>query len=434
MESRMARVGIVGIGYAGIATGIALAKKGHRVVFADIDPVKVEAVEAGRSPMYEAGLEAAIRGLRRRGVLRAAEETERAVRGSDFVFLCVGTPSREDGSPNTDHLDDAASAVGETLSNRKRTIVVVKSTVLPGTTEARVIPALEKRSGLGADQFGVCVNPEFFREGRALEDTMHPTHVVVGERDRRSGTALLRLLSPKCPTLRTSIRIAEAVKYATNAFLATKVTFANELANLATRLELDVDEVLRGMTLDPRISPHHLQPGPGFGGSCLPKDLRALVSFSQHTGYEPELWRAVLAVNDRQHLEIVRLLEEELGGLEGKRIALLGLAFKAGTDDVRESKALGIARELLSRGASVVGYDPIAAANFSRAVPEVRVIPSVEDSLRGAAACVIQADWPEFRRLGPKDFASMARPVVVDSRRTWPSSRVPKGIIYRRLG
>jgi len=430
----MARVGIVGMGYAGIATGIALARNGHRVLFADIDSGKVDAVEAGRAPMYEAGLEAAIRSLRRRGVLRATEETGQAVRGSDFVFLCVGTPSREDGSLNTGHLDDAAAAVGETLSNRKWTVIVVKSTVLPGTTEARVIPLLEKRSGLRAGQFGVCVNPEFLREGRALEDSMRPTHVVLGELDRRSGTKLLQLLSPNCPTLRTSIRVAEAVKYATNAFLATKVTFANELANLATRLGLDVDEVLRGMTLDPRISPLHLQPGPGFGGSCLPKDLRALVSFSQNMGYEPQLWRAVLAVNDRQHLEVVRLLEEEVGDLSGKRIALLGLAFKAGTDDVRQSKALVIASDLMSRGAKVVGYDPVAGDNFAQALDGVSVVGSATEALRHADGCLIQADWPEFRRLGAKEFGSMARPVVVDARRTWPPSRIPTGVVYRRIG
>lgn len=432
----MARIAVVGAGYAGLGTAIAMAKNGNTVKCVDSDRGKVEALSRGRSPIFEKGLDPEVTSLVRRRRLQATSDAAAAVRESDIMFICVGTPAKDDGSLDPAQVHAASIAVGEGLRRRKpRQLVVVKSTVVPGTTEAVVIPALEAKSGLKAGEFGVCVNPEFLREGHALEDSLCPTHIVVGELDRPSGNALMRLYAPfRCPKLRTSLRVAETVKYATNAFLATKVTFANELANLCTRLGLNSDEVLKGMTLDPRISPHHLQPGPGFGGSCFPKDLKAIVAEARRVGYEPMLLSAVLAVNDRQHLEVLRLLEMEAGPLAGKRVALLGLAFKAGTDDVRESKALAIASELVLRGAHVVGYDPRAGANFARAFHGVEIAKTARDALRGADACIVQAPWPEFSRLRSPDFATMTSPIVVDARRTWSIKRVPKGIRYRRIG
>ena len=431
----MTRIAIVGAGYAGLGTAIALAKKGNRVTCVDTDPEKVNRISGGHAPFFEKGIDREVATLTRRGLLTASAETSAVSRESNVIFLCVGTPSHEDGSLDPSQIQVASMAVGEGLRRRPRQVVVIKSTVVPGTTESVVIPALEAKSGLQAGEFGVCVNPEFLREGHAVEDSLRPTHIVIGELDRPSGNALMRLYAPfRCPKFRTSLRVAEAVKYATNAFLATKVTFANELANLCTRLRLDSDEVLKGMTLDPRISPHHLQPGPGFGGSCLPKDLKAIVAEARRIGYEPMLLSAVLAVNDRQHLEVLQMLEEETGPLAGKRIALLGLAFKAGTDDVRESKALAIASELLLRGAHVVGYDPRAGANFARAFRGVEIAKTARDAIRGADVCIVQAAWPEFSRLRSADFATMASPIVVDARRTWPKNRVPKGIRYRRIG
>ncbi len=431
----LARIAVIGSGHTGLCTGVAFARKGHHVVCVDVDSPKVEAILRGRAPFFEVGLDEEVARLRKRGRLDASTDATGSTRGSDFIFICVGTPGRRDGGLDPSPLQSAATAIGEGLRGTTGKLVVVKSTVLPGTTESMIVPTLESASGLGTKEFGVCVNPEFLREGQGLKDSVRPTHIVVGERDRPTGNALLRLYSTfSCPKFRTSIRVAEAVKYATNAFLATKVTFANELANFARRLGMDAEQVIRGMALDPRINPGHLQPGPGFGGSCLPKDVNALVGRAREAGYEPRLWSAVLEVNERQPLEVIRLLEEEVGDLSGKRIALLGLAFKAGTDDVRQSKALAIAQELLSRGASVVGYDPVAGDNFARALPGAKVVRSVEGSLRGAEACVIQADWPEFRRLGSAQFAAMAKAVVIDARRTWPPDKVPKGIRYRRIG
>jgi len=431
----LAKIAVIGAGYLGLGTAIALAKKGNVVTCVDTDAERVRTLSAGKTPIFERGFASEIASLVRRHRLLASEGTASAVREADAVFLCVGTPSRADGSLDTSQVISASLAVGEGLRLKPRRLVVVKSTVVPGTTESVVIPTLESKSGLSAGEFGVCSNPEFLREGQVLEDSLKPSHIVVGELDRASGNALMRLYAPfRCPKFRTSLRVAEAVKYATNAFLATKVSFANEIANLSGRLGLDSDEVIRGMTLDPRINPRHLVPGVGFGGSCLPKDVRALVSLARSVGYQPQVLDAVLALNETQYLEAVGLLEKELGTLKGKRIALLGLAFKAGTDDVRESRALAIAADLLKRGAKVVGYDPKAADSFSHSLRDVEIAPTPEAALRGADGCIIQATWPEITRLGTKQFSDMSNRVVVDGRRTWPPNKVPKGIRYRRIG
>src|SRR6266487_294595 len=431
----VSRIAVIGAGAAGVGIAAALAKSGHRVACVDKDSDRVRRIARGKAPFFEAGLDAELRRLVARGLISASTDVTESVRGSDFAFLCVGTPCREEGSIDTSQLESAASGVGAALRNGRRKTVVVKSTVVPGTTESVVVPILERESGLSLGQFGVCVNPEFLREGRALRDSVRPTHIVIGEFDRPTGSALVRLYAPfRCPKFRTTVRTAEAVKYATNAFLATKVTFANEVANLCTRLGLDADEVMKGMSLDPRINPHHLVPGVGLGGSCLPKDLRALLGLARANGYEPTLLASILASDARQPMEVLRLLEQETGPVAGKRIAILGLAFKPGTDDVRESKAIDLVLSLEKRGAHVVGNDPHAMDRFAGAVPRIELARTAAEALDGADACIIQAPWPEFVRLGKEAFGRMATPIVIDARRTWSKSRVPRGIRYRRIG
>jgi len=431
----VSRVAVIGAGPAGVGIAAALAKLGHRVTCVDKDPDRASLIGRGKAPFFERGLDAELSRLAKRGLLSASAEAAEVVRRSEFTFLCVGTPSFEDGSIDVSQLRSAAMDVVAGLRTRPRQTVVVKSTVVPGTTESLVTPILEKESGLSRGEFGVCVNPEFLREGRAFEDSLRPTHIVIGEPDRWTGSALMRLYAPfRCPKFRTSLRIAEAIKYATNAFLSTKVAFANEFANICTRLGLDADEVMKGMALDPRISPHHLVPGVGFAGSCLPKDLRALVALARQKDYEPMVLASVLSSNARQPLEAFRLLEEEAGPLAGRRIAILGLAFKPGTDDVRESKAIDLALALEKAGAEVVGYDPHAMRNFSVVVPQIDLAMSAAEALDGADACIIQAPWPEFVSLGKKDFERMVTPIVIDARRTWSMANVPKGIRYRRIG
>jgi UDPglucose 6-dehydrogenase len=427
----VATVGIVGLGPVGLATGVAFAAAGHRVVGFDIDRGRRERIARGESPFYEQGLAAALRKALRSKRFAVTEEIRTTVAPSGFVFLSVGTPSRPDGSMEDSALREAVRSVAKVSAGGNRRTVVVKSTVVPGTAETVVRPILEE-AGM---PFRLAVNPEFLREGRALEDALRPDRIVIGSDGPATGKAVRALFrGARCPILLTDLRTAEAIKYATNAFLATKVAFANEVANLCDALGVSYDEVHRGIALDPRINPKFLVPGVGFGGSCFPKDVRALIAAGRARGVDAGLLRSVLEQNEVQHRRAIELLEEELGDLRGRRIALLGLAFKGGTDDIRESRAVPIAMALLEKGATVVGYDPAAAASFAKAVPKVDIAGSVRDALTGADGCVIQADWPEFSRLTSNTFRStMTSPVVVDGRRVLNPTRL-QGVRFRRIG
>ncbi len=428
-------VAVIGTGYVGLVTAIAFAKQGLRVVCVDIDAAKVDSVNRGKATFYEEGVDHALRVAVKEGLLTATLDGEAAVRGANFSFLCVGTPPRKDGSMDDRFLREASKVIGKGLRRRGGDhVVVVKSTVLPGTTESIIAPEVRKAAGKSAS-FGVCVNPEFLREGSALKDALHPDRIVIGEGDREGGDALEVLYAGHaCPKLRCDLRTAEMIKYATNAFLATKVSFANELANLSDLSGVDWDAVVEGLGLDPRINPRFMVPGVGFGGSCFPKDVAALIAAGKRQGYDSIVLSAVLELNERQPIRAVEILEEELGDLAGKRIALLGLAFKAGTDDVRESRAVPIARELAKRGATVVGYDAVAGSNFARAMPGVALAKTVREALRRAHGCIIQSDWPEFRALTGDDFAGMEKRVVVDGRRTLDRRALGDRVVYHRIG
>jgi len=432
----MARISIVGLGRVGLATGVAFATFGHDVVCYEIDPAKVKAISGGRQPYREKSLGEELRKAIKKGNFSATGNAGDALVGSAFYFICVGTPPLNDGSMDTSFITDASKVVGRAIKGRKDfPVVAVKSTVVPGTTEKLLTPMLMKESGLSAGAFGLCMNPEFLREGTALEDTLKPDRIVIGSGEKKPGDMLEKLYSEfDCVTWRCDIKTAEMVKYASNSFLATKVTFANEIANICDSFGLDSDRVLEGMALDSRINPKFLVPGAGFGGPCLPKDMKAVVSASKSHGYEPTLLKAVLEFNERQAVRVVNLLEEALGSLGGKHVALLGLAFKADTDDVRDSRALPIIHELLRRGAIVVAHDPAASVAEVGANLAVRQVSSARDALRGADGCIIQTSWREYGELGREDFAVMKKPVIVDGRRTLNRDKLPKGVIYRRIG
>lgn len=427
----MATVAIIGLGPVGLATGVALAAQGHRVFACDIDADRRAQIVRGRPPFYEKGIETALRKVLRLKRFSVVNTMEEAVGPSEIVFLCVGTPSKPNEGMDEGPLREAVKSLATAWRDSKRRTVVVKSTVVPGTTDNLVRPILETTNRT----YRLAVNPEFLREGHALADALRPDRIVLGV----DGAATARILkalyrSARCPVFVTDLRTAEAVKYATNAFLATKVAFANELANLCQAFGVSYDEVHRGMGLDPRINPRFLVPGVGFGGSCFPKDVQALVAAGRKHGVESRVLDAVLAQNEVQYLRSIALLEEELGDLRGKRIAVLGLAFKGETDDVRETRAVPIARTLLSKGAVVVGYDPLAGPSFSRLVPEVKVVGSAKEALAGAHGAILQAEWPAFSRLTAKDFlATMATPVVVDGRRILDPKKM-RGVRFRRIG
>jgi UDPglucose 6-dehydrogenase len=420
-------VSVIGTGYAGLSTGVGLAVKGHHVICMDIDEKRVDKIKAGVSPIYEPGLEEAMKSASREERLEATTSLEKAMKGSDVIFICVPTPSKRDGSIDLGFIEHVSRDIGKSLKGLEGyRVVAVKSTVVPDTTERVVIPNLEEFSGKKAGQdFGVCMVPEFLREGSALHDVLEPDRIVIGELDRRSGDALERLHSVfDAPIIRTGLRAAELVKYASNAFLATKVSFANEIGNLAKRLGVDVYEVMKGVGLDKRVSPHFLRAGIGFGGSCFPKDVMALVRKGATLGYEPRLLEEALRLNQGQPLRIVDLLRKRAGSLKGRQIAVLGLAFKPETDDVRESPAIRVVSELLRCGARVRAYDPRASENFRKILPRVSCFKSAQEALKGADACMVLTEWPEFRELTDQDFSGMRERIIIEGRKALNPNRV----------
>jgi UDPglucose 6-dehydrogenase len=296
-------------------------------------------------------------------------------------------------------------------------VVVVKSTVPPGTTEGLVVPTVLEHSHRAGDEIGFCMNPEFLREGRAVEDFMHPDRIVIGSNDSRAGDwAESAYRGIEAPIVRTGIKSAEMIKYASNAFLATKISFANEIGNLCKRLGIDVYEVMEGVGMDHRISPHFLDAGAGFGGSCFPKDLSALIHLAEGMNEEPLILRSVQNVNERQPARMLELLQKKIGSLEGKRIAVLGLAFKNDTDDIRESRSIPMILGLKERGAKIAAYDQQANDNMIKIIPDIEYCPTAADALKDADACIVMTEWPEFGLLD-EEFDLMKNRVIIEGRR-----------------
>ncbi len=432
------RICVVGAGYVGLATAVMFGKLGHEVSIAEVDPVRVKSVNSGKAPFYEPPLEAELAKLVKAGALKATTDTKSSVRDAKFGFICVQTPPLPSGRIDIRPVKKASRDVakGLRLSSDHKT-VVMKSTVVPGTTDSVVRPLLETGSGKTAGAgFGLCMNPEFLQEGSALKDSMEPSRVVVGSFDRNSGDLLMRLYSPiKSEKIRTDLRTAEMIKYASNVFLATKISYANEIADICVRIGIDSDVVLKAAGMDPRIGPLFLKPGLGFGGSCLPKDVKALKDRAKAEGYSPKLLAALVAINDRQPSEAIWLLEREIGPLNGRRVAVLGLSFKGGVDDIRETRAVPLITGLLAKGARVVAFDPMAMPRFIKVMPTIEYSSSAKECLRGADGCIVQADWKEFKSLGKKEFSGMRSAVVVDGRRFLDPAKVERaGAKYLGIG
>ncbi len=394
---------------------------------ADIDGRRVKDVNAGRAPFYEPPLEKELAQLVKKGAVKASKDVVGSSAGARFTFICVQTPSLGSGRIDIRALKSASRDIARALARSKdHKIVVVKSTVTPSTTDTVVKEILETGSGkVAGKDFGLCMNPEFLQEGSALKDSMEPSRIVVGASDKRSGDALMRLYAPiEAERFRTDLRTAEMIKYASNAFLAAKITYANEIANICQRLGIDSEEVLAATGVDPRIGPLFLKPGLGFGGSCLPKDVKALRHKARKMGYPAHLLTAILRVNDEQPNEAVETLRKVFGDLKGLKVAVLGLSFKGGVDDVRDTRAVPLVTGLLANGAEVTAFDPMAMSQFIELMPTISFASSVDDALAGADACVIQSDWPEFRRIGREQFSRMRNAVVVDGRRCLDPKKV----------
>ena len=428
------KVAVVGTGYVGLVSGACLAEAGHEVTCVDLDAEKVAAIERGEAFLFEPGLQDIMdRTAGKR--LRATTDLPAAVRGSDITMIAVGTPSVE-GRIDLEYVLAAAVSIGEALRDHVEPhVVVVKSTVVPGTTEDLVLPALERASGrLLGSGLGVAMNPEFLREGNAVEDFMKPDRIVLGVADDLARERLEELYQPFASpdVLVTTPRTAEAIKYTSNAVLATLISFSNEIGNVMARLPgVDVRTVMEGVYLDRRWSPvledgrrirpgilTYLAAGCGFGGSCFPKDVQALQAFARSLSVTTPVLEAVMKVNAHQPDEVVKLLERGLGALGGRRVALLGVAFKPDTDDVRESPSLRVAEHLVAAGAEVVAFDPAAAETARAALPDaVTLAPSLEAALANVEGVVIMTSWRDFAAVPSLLADSSDPPLVVDGRR-----------------
>lgn len=442
------RVAVVGAGYVGLVSGVCLAETGHEVVCVDVSADRVAGILRGESPIHEAGLEPLLRAhLGRR--FTATRDLEAAVRGSALTLIAVGTPF--DGSAiDLGYVRQAAEQIGFALRTaRDYHVVVVKSTVVPGTTDSVVTPLLEQASGRRAGRdFGVGMNPEFLTEGQAVRDFLEPDRIVLGAGDPRSLEALEALYAafPTVPKIRTNPRTAEMIKYASNAMLATAISFSNEIANLCATLGgVDAVDVMRGLHVSNYLSPagsdgvrveapltSFLLPGCGFGGSCLPKDVSALAAHGEAAGLPMRLMRAVLDVNREQPAQLLRRLETHFPSLEGHRVAVLGLAFKPDTDDVRESPAFPVIDLLLERGAHVRAYDPVAMPAARRVLGDrVAYAGSLEESLSEVDAVLLVTRWKEFEAVPELLRGLSSPPLVVDGRRQLDQRDVPR---YAAIG
>ncbi|HWL42451.1 MAG TPA: UDP-glucose/GDP-mannose dehydrogenase family protein [Ilumatobacter sp.] len=432
-------IAVVGTGYVGLTTGACLAHLGLRVVCADIDAAKVARLQAGEIPIVEDGLGPIVHDAVAAGNLSFVVGAATAAEGAEFVFLCVPTPQDDDGSADLSYVAAASAEIAPVL--QPGAVVVNKSTVPVGST--LVVERVLKRPDVS-----VVSNPEFLREGTAVHDFLHPDRVVIGSDDRAAAERVGALYAAlDAPVLITDAASAETIKYAANGFLAMKISFVNAIAAMCEAVGADVESVVEGIGSDRRIGAAFLKPGPGWGGSCFPKDSRALVSIAAQHGYDFSMMRGVITVNDEQHERMVRKIAAAAGRsvagyrpLEGVKVGALGLTFKAGTDDLRDSPSLAILRRLVTLGADVAAYDPTAAGELSAHQADrlsgIAVQPDALSALAGADVAVVLTEWPEFAELDPAKLAAAMRgTALVDTRNLLDADAVrAAGLSYDGVG
>ncbi len=420
---------VIGTGYVGLVTGTCLAEFGMNLVCVDNDTQKIDLLRQGKMPIYEPNLEALVHKNMKEGRLRFSPNIEEGIKSSLVIFIAVGTPPKEDGSADLRYVEEVAKEIARWMDGYK--VVVMKSTVPVGTTRwlKEFIQGHQKKS----IPFDIVSNPEFLREGSAVEDFLRPDRVIIGAESEQAIAIMKDIYSAlyliETPFVITNLETAEMIKYATNAFLATKVTFINEVANLCERVGADVHHVAKAMGLDGRIGRKFLHPGPGYGGSCFPKDTRALLKLAHEKGYQFRILNSVIEANEKQKERMVEKIKEMVGEVRGKTIGVLGLSFKPNTSDIRESSAIAIIQRLLAMGARIKAYDPAAMKESEAVLPEVIYARDAYEVADGSDALVLMTEWNQFRRLDLQRIKSLLKtPIFIDLRNVYDPQQM------RRLG
>jgi UDPglucose 6-dehydrogenase len=424
---------VIGLGYVGLTTGAVFSDLGNEVICVDVDEKKIANLKKGVMPIYEPGLKEIVVRNKEEGRLVFVIDTEEAVRRSEIIFICVGTPPKDSGETDLSQVEEAAKAIAKSMDRYK--IIVNKSTVPVGTGD--LVRQIIDKNKFDDVEFDVVSNPEFLREGTAVQDTLRPDRIVIGAPTKKVAMKLLELYaSLETPMLITDVHSAEMIKYASNAFLAMKISFINAVADLCEMAEADVTVVAKGMGYDHRIGHEFLSAGLGFGGSCFPKDVESFIHTSEMMGFDFRVLKEVLAVNRGRVPHLLAKMEKELGDLSGKVVGLLGLAFKPNTDDMREAKSIEMMKELLARGAGVKAYDPQAMENAREIVSQVKYCSNAYEVAEGADALVLVTEWREFKLLNMERICgSMRSPILFDGRNFYnPKKKVQLGFKYHGIG
>lgn len=429
-------IAVIGTGYVGLVTGACFAEFGVEVTCVDVDENKINRLNQGIIPIYEPGLDQIVEKNSKAGRLHFTTDIKAAVEQALVVFLAVGTPPKEDGSPDMSFYQSAAKSIAEAMNGYK--VLVTKSTVPVGTGEW--LRNFVSENQTNKTNFGVASNPEFLREGAAIEDFMRPDRVVIGSNEEDAIAIMKDLYRPlyliETPIVITSLEAAELIKYAANAFLATKITFINEIANLCDAIKCDVHDVARGIGMDNRIGKKFLHPGPGYGGSCFPKDTRALTTVADSFGVETLIVDAVIEANERQRRAMIPKIEKLVGDLYGKQIGILGLSFKPETDDMRESPATDVIKELQKRGAKIKAFDPVAMEEAKHYLPDIEYATDEYSAIEGADALVFLTEWNQFRALDMEKVKKLLNsPKIADLRNIYePKDMRELGFEYIGVG
>lgn len=428
------KIAVFGTGYVGLVTGVCFAEIGYNVTCFDIEETKIDTLSQGKCPIFEPGLEEMLRRNLANGRLSFTNDGKAACRNADYFFIAVGTPEKEDGSANLEYLEGAIAEIGNNLN--KDAILVIKSTVPVGTNER----VKDKLKAIIPRELRVCVvsNPEFLREGSGILDTFHADRIVIGADDQETGRAVARLYEPfDRPILQTDVRSAELIKYAANAFLATKISFINEIANLCEYMGADIGDVAKGIGMDHRIGSQFLNAGIGYGGSCFPKDTKALEKLTESYNYDFKILRSVIEVNSRQKQQLFYKAKELFGNLHGKRVAVLGLAFKPHTDDIREAPAMELIARLLDEQADISVYDPAASGKVSQVFgSRLYYAENADAAIKGADAVFIMTEWPEITEYDLARYRLLMRqPIIFDGRNCYDVAEAEAaGIAYVSVG